>query len=90
MDVPDYMGFKTFIEKMNDFVFETIESNFSNKSDEIIYSYSTKINDYILRKLYNILWHEDRVQNPTDVMYQSRVNRFDWISAQHVELPEAE
>ena len=37
MDVPDYMGFKTFIERMNDFVFETIEMNFSNKSDEIIY-----------------------------------------------------
>ena len=53
----------------------------------MLYEYSKIIHDYLMSKLASILWHPDREENLKDITYKSKVNKFDWVEAQHVELP---
>lgn len=71
-------------------VFDRLEALFDSKSEELLFEYGKLINDYVIGKLSSLLWHHNRQQNPTDVIYQRQVKVFDWIEARHMELPEAE
>ena len=84
------MGFKTFLDKLNDVIFDLLDKKFTGKSDETLFEYVALIHDYILRKLSGLIWHPDRQRNPLDVTYRSKVSTLDWIEPRHIELPEAE
>ena len=89
-DVPNYIGFKKLIEKLDDMIFDKLEALFSNKSEEMLFEYGRLINDYIMKKLSSLIWHHNRQLNPTDVIYENQIREYEWIEARHIELPEAE
>ena len=68
-DIPDYIGFKRFIDKFDDMVFDKLEALFQSKGEEILFEYGRLINDYTIRKLSNLLWYHNRQRNPTDIIY---------------------
>ena len=89
-NVPNYVGFKKLTEKLDDVIFDKLEALFSNKGEETLFEYGKLINDYIMRKLSNLIWHHNREKNPTDVIYESQIREYEWIEARHIELPEAD
>ena len=69
-DDPDHMGFKSMINTFYDYIFDELENIFTLKDEAILFEYSKRINEYIMRKLNNLLWQPDRDLNPADVEYK--------------------
>ena len=59
-DEPDYLGFKTFMDKLDDVIFEALDHKFSGKEDEVLFEYVALIHDYVIKKISGLLWHPDR------------------------------
>lgn len=64
------MGFKSMINTFYDYIFDELENIFTLKDEAILFEYSKRINEYIMRKLNNLLWQPDRDLNPADVEYK--------------------
>ena len=63
------MGFKTLINTFYDYIFDELENIFNSKEESLLFEYSKRINDYIMRKLDRLLWDDDRQNNPLDTEY---------------------
>ena len=64
------MGFKSMINTFYDYIFDELENIFNQKDEAILFEYSKRINEYVMRKLNNLLWQRDRDLNPADVEYK--------------------
>ena len=47
-DDPDFLEFKSLIEKLDDIIFESLDQKFVGKSDHIIFDYVNKIHDHVM------------------------------------------
>ena len=87
---PNQTGFKLLFEDFFKEIRRNLEIILVNASSKEINEALVRLSSYIMRKLHSSIWNKERTQNDDDTKFIAKISSLQGMSADQLELPEAE